>query len=978
MQQPLPFKSALFVLLLSFFAPSVLLAQANDNYNLAGTSKITHYTKADFGIETQFWSMTEDEDGVIFFGTNKGVSILNGQNWTHLKMPNGSEAKAVITTQDNRIIVGAFNEFGEIIKDQYGQYTYRSLLSNISTKEIDFNAIWQIVAVDQYIILRSFKALIMISKNKTVVLPTDNSFRHLSIIQNKILVVNENGINQLDPNSLEIVLVCSAHKFNNEQIIATFPYDENKIIAFSREGNSYLLDRNTYQIEHNKYHFENSDKDQIFSALKTSKGEYLLGTINSHLKYFDASNSENSKYRKDINDKTILNLHESRNGNIWAMLNRGVDCINTSFPGSGIFNGAAIYGTIIHNQKLFIATNQGVHVSKTKLDGHSISNSDFELIPGLEAQTWSLSIHENKVLVGHDNGAFYLDKNYTPHHIKGTTGIWKIIKVEGKDHLYLGCGYQGLYVIQYINNEFVLLNYINNFIDSTRDIVPSKKPNEYWICHGYKGVFRVKLNNGLTEVVSREHFTNKNGLPTYFGVNVTNYKDEVVFLCDYGPYRYVDSTNLFVPHQELQNIFKSNKKVTKLLQYQNTTWFIQDNSLGFFSLSKPDQLNKNLFASLDGTFITNDEFLYPLSSQSILVGTNEGLYLFNHTSPTNTLSIPTFITGVSHKDEQDSTIAISLEQNKKTVFKHSTRSLIFNYSAPKLNPKKGVKYRYKLNNFDNNWSGWTTRASMSYSYLKPGEYSFSVQAKDELDYSSEPTTYSFEILPPWYKTSISLLLYLILAVAFLVISIILVKRKIKKSLEQGAKLRKLLELEIQQVKLEKEKELISKDNEQLEEDIISKSKEVANYTLLLVKKHDVMTEVNKTLNEIKKEAKLEKTKNQIRLLAKKISLNLKDEEHLQVFDTNFERVHQEFFNELKTKFPDLTQKELRLCGFVKMNMTNKEIASILNISVRGIETARYRIRKRLSLNQDINFVEFLDKLSISTEEDIGNDAPDEL
>jgi DNA-binding CsgD family transcriptional regulator len=80
-------------------------------------------------------------------------------------------------------------------------------------------------------------------------------------------------------------------------------------------------------------------------------------------------------------------------------------------------------------------------------------------------------------------------------------------------------------------------------------------------------------------------------------------------------------------------------------------------------------------------------------------------------------------------------------------------------------------------------------------------------------------------------------------------------------------------------------------------------------------------------------------------------------------------VHHEFFTELKAFFPDLTQKELRLCAFVRMNLTNKEIASILNISVRGVETARYRLRKRLSLNHEEDMAEFLEKLYSS------NDTP---
>ncbi|HYG20523.1 MAG TPA: LuxR C-terminal-related transcriptional regulator, partial [Ohtaekwangia sp.] len=160
------------------------------------------------------------------------------------------------------------------------------------------------------------------------------------------------------------------------------------------------------------------------------------------------------------------------------------------------------------------------------------------------------------------------------------------------------------------------------------------------------------------------------------------------------------------------------------------------------------------------------------------------------------------------------------------------------------------------------------------------------------------------------------------------------------------------------------------DKDLLEEDVIHKSKELANYTMLLVKKRELLSEIQDELKGVKESLRSDAARQKLRELLKKISANLADEEHLQVFEANFERVHHEFFTGLKTTFPDLTQKELRLCAFVRMNLTNKEIASILNISVRGVETARYRLRKRLSLNHEEDMAGFLEKLSSSVGEPV--------
>jgi AraC family transcriptional regulator, chitin signaling transcriptional activator len=129
----------------------------------------------------------------------------------------------------------------------------------------------------------------------------------------------------------------------------------------------------------------------------------------------------------------------------------------------------------------------------------------------------------------------------------------------------------------------------------------------------------------------------------------------------------------------------------------------------------------------------------------------------------------------------------------------------------------------------------------------------------------------------------------------------------------------------------------------------------------MVKKKELLTEIHDDLKEMKDQMKNESGRLLVRSLIRKINLNLANEEHFKVFQTNFEKVHEEFFERLRNEFHDLTQKELHLCAFVRLNLTNKDIASILNISVRGVETARYRLRKRLEIAHEEDMTHFLEK-----------------
>ena len=172
----------------------------------------------------------------------------------------------------------------------------------------------------------------------------------------------------------------------------------------------------------------------------------------------------------------------------------------------------------------------------------------------------------------------------------------------------------------------------------------------------------------------------------------------------------------------------------------------------------------------------------------------------------------------------------------------------------------------------------------------------------------------------------------------------------------------MLELELAQIKLQAEKEKINIDKDLLQEDVISKSKELANYTMLLVKKKEIFAEVFKDLKELEKQSKNPQSRKIILEMSKKLNQHRIGEENMQIFEVNFEKVHQHFFKNLKDLYPQLTQRERLLCAFIKMNLSNKEISPLLNISVRGVETARYRIRKKINIEHDHNFAEFLEKL----------------
>jgi DNA-binding NarL/FixJ family response regulator len=90
-----------------------------------------------------------------------------------------------------------------------------------------------------------------------------------------------------------------------------------------------------------------------------------------------------------------------------------------------------------------------------------------------------------------------------------------------------------------------------------------------------------------------------------------------------------------------------------------------------------------------------------------------------------------------------------------------------------------------------------------------------------------------------------------------------------------------------------------------------------------------------------------------------INENISSDDDWEIFQQNFDVIHENFFRHIKSKYPEMTTHDLKLCAFIRLNLSTKEIASLLNITVRGIEAARYRLRKKFGITAEQNLTEFL-------------------
>jgi DNA-binding CsgD family transcriptional regulator/predicted negative regulator of RcsB-dependent stress response len=247
--------------------------------------------------------------------------------------------------------------------------------------------------------------------------------------------------------------------------------------------------------------------------------------------------------------------------------------------------------------------------------------------------------------------------------------------------------------------------------------------------------------------------------------------------------------------------------------------------------------------------------------------------------------------------------------------------------------------------------------------LPEGTYQFLVKATDPFDNESDVASFTFSIIPPWYRSNLFYLLYFLSALIlaglfawFIYYRIQISKRK--ERLKNLQEYRKKVQ-QYQREALISEKEIIKLRNEQLHIEMIHRDKELANQTMDLIRKNKFLTKIKQDLEHLRKSTSDEALKDKISSLVHRIDRDVDHKKQWEVFETAFDEVHEDFLSRLKAQYPTLTPKELRLCAYLRLNISTKEIAPLMNISVRGVEICRYRVRKKLEISRDENLTKFI-------------------
>jgi DNA-binding CsgD family transcriptional regulator len=456
-------------------------------------------------------------------------------------------------------------------------------------------------------------------------------------------------------------------------------------------------------------------------------------------------------------------------------------------------------------------------------------------------------------------------------------------------------------------------------------------------------------------------------LPDTYNVSIFNLDNHILFSSESGFCIYDNITDRFYPYQQLNSKLGSFASSNKIIAAVGKKyWFINHGRVGLADFEAPGKIriDSNSFNMLNGQMVQHYENINRINASIYLISVDDGFVILNDDEIVqNSVKIPNvLIRKIENTTDRVSLIADNSKPINNIEIPYTQNNLRISYALPYYRHAK-VRYRYYLDGYSRQWSEWTLQSQKEFTNLNQGDYNFKVQAQINDENLSAITTFPFVILPPWYAGNMAFIVYL----AFVALVIYFARKYYHLKLQRHQhfiheKLQREKEEYLRQEAVANEQQIVKIKNEQLQADLAGKSRELANSAMNIVYKNELLQKISVEMLHLKDSNGKPLAPTQLHRIQKVIDEGMNDQRDWNVFESSFNEAHENFFKKLKSDHPDLVPNDLKLCAYLRMNMSSKEMASLLNISLRGVEIRRYRLRKKLNLEHDKNLVEFLIEL----------------
>lgn len=925
------------------------------------TPVVKQFSKNDYGASNQNWSVAQSQDGMMYFGNNEGLLQFDGAGWQIYRLPQNKIVRALYVDPKGRIFAGSFEEFGYFEKSSDGKLQYTSLSADMKKYDMQNDEIWTIFTYQNKIIFQSFTSFFEYD-GKTVTghrMPVTFLFFHpykkdifthttqfgFSKINVQIAKIEPLQLPGLSGQVINTLVLPGGKAVLVTKSNGLFAYDGQKAVPMKTDADAWLM------------------KSEVNKALITRSGTIVLGSILQGIVALNANGKLLWSLNRNnvLQNNTVLGMCTDKDDNLWVALDKGIAYVqlNAKVKYLAAFQPSvgAVYDVLLLNNQFYLATNQGLYEADYNPDRKNISS--MVLKSNIKGQVWSLEAVDQQILCGTNDATLKLfsAKADFMSPVQGGMCIRKGM-IHGREVLVQGT-YTSLCIYVRQGSQWLFSHEVEGFVNPVRYLEIDYK-GTIWATHLHQGMFAIQLSKDLKKAEKIEEFNTLDG-KNQSNMNVFQVNNRVVFTDHQQFYTYDDIRKVLIPYDKLNQglgYFSSSYRVA--LFFSNYYWFIRDDAAALYEV-KDDQLRLIdivQYSLFKNQIVDNNQNIVPISENECLFTLENGLALYTlEDKKSKGTAYNLMLREVMTSDARGEVFHhLNLMQTLNPRIRYSQNNVRFSVYCPDYTALNNLKYSFKLEGLDQVWSEPVDNGTKLYSYLPAGSYTLHARVVTHMGEVLSELCYEFVVKPPFYWSLVAKILYFLLVVVSLLMFIQMMRRRYQRNHDEMQR----QEEELRRHEIEKrEQQIMALENEKLEGELTLKSKELAGSTMSLIKKNEFLLRLKEELAKQKTSLGTQYPNKYYDKLTKMIDENLSSEDDWLIFQSNFDRIHENFFRNLHRDFPELTSNDLRFCAYLRLNLSSKDIAHLMNISLKGVEVARYRIRKKIDLPSSKNLTEFM-------------------
>ncbi len=725
-----------------------------------GLPILQNYHPALYNGHHQNWAIAQDSSGIMFFGNNDGVLRFDGVQWKKYPNPRGGIVRALAVGRQQKLYLGAFNEFGYLRPDHRGRLGWTILSDSLPDELSVFAEVWRIIVTDDGVFFSSAQRLFLFGHDDRLIRTwtPQGVFRFPYFVNNRF-VIQDHGHGLMEYIGDSLRLIDAGEPLRNIRVSAMLPISGDSVWIQTRTDGAWLWSGETIRrmpIPADRYLNEN----EVYGGLSANDGSFVFWTLRGGLVRVlsDGTIDQIFNRKMGLADNTIYYATMDRSGSLWAAMSRGLTRIDVSTPihiwreESGL--GNPILSIVRHEGKMYIGSSSGLLVMES---GDFATPWRLNAVGPQDMQCFAMASHGTDLIVVGNKGIFAV-RGKTVTQISDAYAFAISRSVRDSSLLYVGL--QNGYALLRKDGPTWTFTYPTDNPPREIRYLAEDEGGDLWMSGTFSGFVRRLPDGSWREYLAQEkHIRSHRIFRTSHGMH---------FISDLGIHRYDSAQDSLVPDPAMAAILPD-RGARVFRMFEDSTrnlWIITTDGTGKVSFSAEKGFRK--YTSLERIAMLGDLSAAFTDGRYIWYGGYDGLFRYRsaYLPPTDTsaaLPYPLPILSVRVGDSLLYTGQGSFQLDVPLAFTNG--EMEFSFADPTLVGRSNARFKYRLEGLESDWQE-TQNFKKTYSYLPEGSYTFSVRPA-ELHYDSRSSTFAFTILPPFYRTVWAYGLYVVCAFALI-------------------------------------------------------------------------------------------------------------------------------------------------------------------------------------------------------------------